>query len=146
MTTRRAVTALPSLGACLMALILALSLLSMTGCKNKDDPPPPQSVENKKSKTSPEQKAQRFVNKARNYLIAAASKAGEAPADLEAAKAAFKAESKFNWPPKDPWNSPYVYKKGEGTNFTIISFGPDGIEGTEDDITPADDINKGMRD
>ena len=39
---------------------------------------------------------------------------------------------------EDPWGKPYVYKyPGEKrTNgFDLYSFGPDGVEGTEDDVT-----------
>ena len=37
--------------------------------------------------------------------------------------------------PVDPWNNPYVLlNPGEIGRFDIYSLGPDGIEGTEDDI------------
>jgi len=36
--------------------------------------------------------------------------------------------------PKDPWGADYVYRKVSNREFTIISPGPDGIEGNEDDI------------
>ncbi len=38
----------------------------------------------------------------------------------------------------DPWGHPYVYKQpGEHnpTGYDLYSFGPDGVEGTEDDVT-----------
>ncbi len=35
----------------------------------------------------------------------------------------------------DPWGNPYVYKKSGNDQFTISSNGPDGTEGTSDDIT-----------
>jgi len=38
--------------------------------------------------------------------------------------------------PKDPWGNQYVYK-AEGTrgiDYDVYSLGPDGIDGTEDDI------------
>lgn len=41
-------------------------------------------------------------------------------------------------PGNDPWDNPYLYKiPGEHhtTGFDIYSKGPDGIDGTEDDIT-----------
>jgi general secretion pathway protein G len=41
--------------------------------------------------------------------------------------------------PTDPWGNEYVYRKN-GREFEIISAGPDGQEGTEDDISSA---NKG---
>lgn len=37
--------------------------------------------------------------------------------------------------PEDPWGNPYVLlSPGEVGQYDIFSFGPDGIEGTEDDI------------
>ena len=36
--------------------------------------------------------------------------------------------------PKDPWGREYIYRC-DGEDFTIICAGPDGVEGTEDDIT-----------
>jgi general secretion pathway protein G len=37
--------------------------------------------------------------------------------------------------PKDPWQKPYVYRcPGTHGEFDLFSDGPDGIEGTEDDI------------
>lgn len=42
----------------------------------------------------------------------------------------------FSSTPKDPWGNPYMLVSGEGDPpFEVISFGPDGSEGTEDDIT-----------
>lgn len=36
----------------------------------------------------------------------------------------------------DPWDNPYTLREGDRPNdFEIISFGPDGSEGTEDDIS-----------
>lgn len=31
--------------------------------------------------------------------------------------------------PLDPWKHPYIYKLENGTDFVIISFGADGVEG-----------------
>lgn len=38
--------------------------------------------------------------------------------------------------PKDPWGNPYQYRcpSDQGKDFDIWSFGPDGKEGTEDDV------------
>lgn len=36
--------------------------------------------------------------------------------------------------PKDPWNSDYVYRKNGARDFEIVSPGPDGKEGTDDDV------------
>ncbi len=34
----------------------------------------------------------------------------------------------------DPWGNPYIYVlSGDTRSFDILSLGPDGIEGTEDD-------------
>jgi general secretion pathway protein G len=38
--------------------------------------------------------------------------------------------------PKDPWGNEYVYKPA-GDGYTLKSCGPDGVEGTEDDVSPA---------
>ncbi len=35
--------------------------------------------------------------------------------------------------PEDPWGHPVIYRKLDG-GFELISRGPDGIEGTDDDI------------
>lgn len=47
--------------------------------------------------------------------------------------------------PKDPWGNPYVYKRPSdrvGLDYDLISFGSDGIEGTDDDIRNADDADE----
>jgi general secretion pathway protein G len=37
--------------------------------------------------------------------------------------------------PKDPWGKPYLYRSpGEHGDFDLLSDGPDGVEGGEDDI------------
>lgn len=36
--------------------------------------------------------------------------------------------------PLDPWNNPYHYES-DGTTYTITSAGPDGVQGSEDDVT-----------
>jgi general secretion pathway protein G len=36
--------------------------------------------------------------------------------------------------PMDPWGNDYVYKKQSNREFEIYSAGPDGTEGTEDDV------------
>jgi len=40
--------------------------------------------------------------------------------------------------PNDPWGSPYIYKKEGNRQFQIYSAGPDGSEGTEDDVFTED--------
>ena len=37
--------------------------------------------------------------------------------------------------PLDPWGNPFIYRSSEMGLIDIISCGPDGEEGTEDDIT-----------
>lgn len=40
--------------------------------------------------------------------------------------------------PSDPWGRPYVYRSPAsrpGVDYELLSLGPDGMEGTEDDIT-----------
>lgn len=37
--------------------------------------------------------------------------------------------------PPDPWDNPYQYQLVDASTYRIWSFGPDGIDGTEDDIT-----------
>ena len=36
--------------------------------------------------------------------------------------------------PKDPWGNDYVYRKTGNREFELFSMGPDGSEGTEDDV------------
>ena len=37
--------------------------------------------------------------------------------------------------PKDPWGKPYVYRSpGQHGDYDLLSFGPDGLEGTDDDV------------
>jgi general secretion pathway protein G len=39
-------------------------------------------------------------------------------------------------PPNDPWGKPYSYRcpSTHGVDYDLYSFGPDGIDGNEDDI------------
>lgn len=37
--------------------------------------------------------------------------------------------------PKDPWGHAYIYHPGSGDEFKLLSAGPDGTEGTADDIS-----------
>jgi general secretion pathway protein G len=36
--------------------------------------------------------------------------------------------------PKDPWGNDYIFKKSSNREYEIYSAGPDGSEGTEDDV------------
>jgi general secretion pathway protein G len=37
--------------------------------------------------------------------------------------------------PKDPWGKPYVYRcPGQHGDFDLLSYGPDGVEGGDDDV------------
>lgn len=37
--------------------------------------------------------------------------------------------------PSDPWDNPYQYQLVDSSTYRIWSFGPDGVDGTEDDIS-----------
>lgn len=37
--------------------------------------------------------------------------------------------------PLDPWDNPYQYELVDSDTYRIWSWGPDGVDGTEDDIT-----------
>ena len=44
--------------------------------------------------------------------------------------------------PKDPWQSEYGYRfpgRKDKSKYELISKGPDGMEGTEDDISSQDE-------
>jgi len=46
--------------------------------------------------------------------------------------------------PKDPWGNPYVYRSPcnrPDCDYELLSFGPDGVEGSDDDITSWDAEN-----
>ena len=85
----------------------------------------------------PEHKAQKLVNQLFNYCLSVCASQQECPADLEAAKEATQKQHKFFWP-KDPWGKFYQYKKIDSMHFDLWSAGPDGIDGTDDDIHVAD--------
>ena len=78
-------------------------------------------------------KAQKLVNQLFNYCAGLCAATQECPADLEAAKAGIKEKYQFFWP-KDPWGKFYQYKKIDDRTFDVWSSGPDGEDGTEDDI------------
>lgn len=40
--------------------------------------------------------------------------------------------------PLDPWDNPYQYE-ADGSRFRIWSYGPDGVDGTEDDVASDDE-------
>ncbi len=40
--------------------------------------------------------------------------------------------------PTDPWDAPYQYQLIDADNYRIWSIGPDGADGTEDDISSTD--------
>lgn len=40
---------------------------------------------------------------------------------------------------KDPWGNDYIFKKISNREYEIISAGPDGSEGTDDDISSRDE-------
>jgi general secretion pathway protein G len=45
--------------------------------------------------------------------------------------------------PKDPWGNEYTYRYDGGDSVVIVSAGPDGTEGTDDDISNQDDQGEG---
>jgi len=40
--------------------------------------------------------------------------------------------------PQDPWDQPYKYELVDADNYRIWSVGPDGADGTDDDISSTD--------
>tara|TARA_B100000949_G_C14217351_1_gene422952 strand:+ start:600 stop:944 length:345 start_codon:yes stop_codon:yes gene_type:complete len=64
--------------------------------------------------------------------------AGEYPDSLEGLVENDTGRASWNGPylrgalPADPWGNDYVYESG-GRDFTLISYGPDGEQGGEDD-------------
>ncbi len=65
------------------------------------------------------------------------AKTGKLPESLEAlATKDEKGRSELNDLPKDPWGNDYQLREGDKPReFIVLSWGPDGSEGTEDDIT-----------
>ena len=78
-------------------------------------------------------KARKLVNQLYNYCIGVCSANQECPADLDAAKEAVRKQFSLFWP-KDPWGNPYQYKRIDAQTCDVWSFGPDGKDGTEDDV------------
>ena len=128
------------------ALLLALALVMASGaagCKEaedikkaaqgkKKDGPPDEHVDFVKREMTESDLTRKKVNQMRNYLMAAMPP----PADLEAAKAAL-LEAKIQWRP-DSWGNEILYKLQDGKP-TPYSVGPDGKDGTADDVYPAKD-------
>lgn len=78
-------------------------------------------------------KARKLVNQLFNYCIGVCSANQECPADLDAAKEATRKQFGFFWP-RDPWGNLYQYKRIDVQTCDVWSFGPDGVDGTEDDV------------
>lgn len=78
-----------------------------------------------------EAKTQRVIRQTTNQLLGAMGPEG-APADQDAAAEAL-ATRGLSWV-TDPWGKPYVYRKTGPRSFEIFSAGPDGQEGTADDV------------
>lgn len=78
-------------------------------------------------------KARKLVNQLYNYCIGVCSANQECPADLDAAKEAVRKQFGLFWP-KDPWGKPYQYKKIDAQTCDVWSSGPDGQDGTDDDV------------
>ncbi len=54
------------------------------------------------------------------------------PGNLDAWRGPYLAKAEL---PKDPWGKPYTYRSpGQHGDFDLISSGPDGVEGGDDDI------------
>lgn len=81
-----------------------------------------------------ERKAQKLVNQLYNYTRAICSAKRSCPETAEDAQEALLEKYGLFWP-DDPWGKPYSYKFINKQKFEIRSFGLDGIEGNEDDIT-----------
>ena len=54
------------------------------------------------------------------------------PGSIEAWKSSYLNKTEL---PNDPWGKPYVYRcPGQHGDFDLFSYGPDGVEGGEDDV------------
>jgi len=54
------------------------------------------------------------------------------PGNLEAWRTPYLNKSEV---PKDPWGKPYGYRcPGQHSDYDLFSFGPDGVEGGDDDV------------
>ncbi len=54
------------------------------------------------------------------------------PGNIEAWKSGYLTKNEL---PKDPWGKPYIYRcPGQHGDYDLLSVGPDGIEGTDDDV------------
>ncbi|PJB35910.1 MAG: hypothetical protein CO108_24585 [Deltaproteobacteria bacterium CG_4_9_14_3_um_filter_63_12] len=128
-----------------MLLMLWLILaLAVAGCEEKKSSgggggnasgPPPEQVAGPgkvKKVASKDEKAAKVLRQLNNYLLGITAQGG-APADLAAAKEALKLYNQVSWM-NDPWGAPYVYKKTGDNTFEVYSSGPDGQEGTADDM------------
>lgn len=80
-----------------------------------------------------ERKAQKLVNQLSNYTMAICADMLECPENFDALRKELKERYKLNWP-NDPWGKPYVYTRTEASKFSIVSWGPDMVEGSADDI------------
>ena len=78
-------------------------------------------------------KARKLVNQLYNYSLGVCSANQECPADLDAAKEAVRKQFGLFWP-KDPWGNLYQYKRIDAQSCDVWSMGPDGKDGTEDDV------------
>jgi general secretion pathway protein G len=54
------------------------------------------------------------------------------PGNLESWKSSYLTKAEL---PKDPWGKPFIYRcPGQYGDFDLFSYGPDGVEGGEDDV------------
>ncbi|MFT4514178.1 MAG: general secretion pathway protein G [Planctomycetota bacterium] len=64
------------------------------------------------------------------------SKSGRLPDTLDELLMDERGRGELTELPADPWDTPYELLKGDiARSFEIVSYGPDGSEGTEDDIS-----------
>lgn len=65
------------------------------------------------------------------------AKNGKMPPDLETlATKDEKGRSELNELPKDPWGNDYLLREGDTPrDFEVVSWGADGSEGTDDDLS-----------
>ena len=78
-------------------------------------------------------KAQKLVNQLFNYCVGLCSIEQECPKDLDAAREGIRKQYSIFWP-KDPWGNFYQYKRLDPQTCEVWSSGPDGKDGTPDDI------------
>lgn len=141
-----------------VVLVLVLSFSLAVGCgkeaekiisggesTKKNKGPDPKHVANepynRNTKKTDAERVRDRLNDYHAYLIKGGATANP-PETLEAAIAVYnKAATPMTWVNKDKWGNPYQYKaEARGKYpFTVYSMGPDGQDGTADDVFPIGD-------